>query len=80
MDTGRGLLTNMTVSEVEAAKKDPLLPTDTGYVITVCTKLYNEVPNQLGYILNVSCFFACIIDRRTRDKQRFWGGSDLPDL
>jgi len=42
-----GVLTNMTVPEVEAAKKDLLLPTETGYVITVCTKLYNEVPHQL---------------------------------
>ncbi|TNN22466.1 hypothetical protein EYF80_067420 [Liparis tanakae] len=32
----------MTVPEDEAAKQAPLLPTDTGYVITVCTKLYNE--------------------------------------
>ncbi|XP_056298488.1 uncharacterized protein LOC130211638 [Pseudoliparis swirei] len=30
-----GVLTNMTVPEVEAAKQDPLLPTDTGYVITI---------------------------------------------
>ncbi|XP_056266628.1 uncharacterized protein LOC130190980 isoform X2 [Pseudoliparis swirei] len=30
-----GVLANMTVSEVEAAKKDRLLPTDSGYVITI---------------------------------------------
>ncbi|TNN46712.1 hypothetical protein EYF80_043071 [Liparis tanakae] len=30
-----GVLANMTVSEVEAAKKDRLLPTDSGYAITI---------------------------------------------
>ncbi|TNN28562.1 hypothetical protein EYF80_061290 [Liparis tanakae] len=33
----------MTVLEVEAAKVDRLLPDETGYVITVSTKLYNEI-------------------------------------
>jgi len=45
-----GVLTNMTVPEVKVANKDSLLLKETGYVITVCTKLYNEVPHQLCFI------------------------------
>jgi len=51
-----GVLTNMTVSEVEAPKADRLLPTDTGYVITVGTELQTKVPHRLCFILNVSWF------------------------
>jgi len=63
-----GVLTHVTVPEVEAARQAPLLPTKTGYVITVCTKLYNEVPHQLFYWKNVSCFFLFVIDRRAQNQ------------
>jgi len=56
-----GVLTNMTVSEVEAAKADPLLPTDTGYVITVGTELQTKVPHRLCFIFNVSRFSLCVL-------------------
>jgi len=56
-----GVLTNMTVPEVEAARRAPLLPTETGFVITVRTKLYNEVPHQLCFIGKMFHVFFCVL-------------------